>query len=173
MKILYGNNSTYIDVTNICLTHSHLFYNDTIRIPSDDDKRAFYFTDPLIGVKKNVMIITDDTNIPTDDTNITNVLFFDDTYIIDIDCTNKVIEAFRLVDKINYLHSMLTLKHGDFLGEYPEQCMIVRFLRGCENVLEIGSNIGRTSMLIASIIFLCREFCFVQKTIKTTWMGYV
>ncbi len=38
------------------------------------------------------------------------------------------------------------------MEELPEQKMVVRYLSGSEKVLEIGSNIGRNSLIIASII---------------------
>ena len=40
----------------------------------------------------------------------------------------------------------------DFYDELPEQKMAVRFLTGNEKVLEIGGNIGRNSLVIASIV---------------------
>ena len=36
--------------------------------------------------------------------------------------------------------------------ELPEQKMVVRYLKGQEKVLEIGGNIGRNSLVIASIL---------------------
>ena len=36
--------------------------------------------------------------------------------------------------------------------EVPEQKMVVRYLKGEERVLEIGSNVGRNSLVIASIL---------------------
>ena len=36
--------------------------------------------------------------------------------------------------------------------EVPEQLMTVRYLRGHEKVLEIGGNIGRNSLIIASLL---------------------
>ena len=36
--------------------------------------------------------------------------------------------------------------------EFPEQCMAMEFFTGNEKVLEIGGNIGRNSIMIASIL---------------------
>jgi FkbM family methyltransferase len=44
------------------------------------------------------------------------------------------------------------IKYGYFNEEIPEQQMAVRFLKGHEKVLEIGGNIGRNSLVIASIL---------------------
>ena len=55
-------------------------------------------------------------------------------------------------EKIQNLHSKLIIKHGTFNDELPEQKMVVRYLTGNEKVLEIGGNIGRNSLIIASIL---------------------
>ena len=55
-------------------------------------------------------------------------------------------------EKIEDLHSKLIIKYGTFNDELPEQKMVVRYLTGNEKVLEIGGNIGRNSLIIASIL---------------------
>lgn len=50
MKIYYGTVDNSIDITDICLTK--LLHNNIIRIPNGDNFRAYYFTDPLIGIQK-------------------------------------------------------------------------------------------------------------------------
>jgi hypothetical protein len=55
-------------------------------------------------------------------------------------------------EKIKNLHSKLIINHGTFNDELPEQKMVVRYLSGNEKVLEIGGNIGRNSLIIASIL---------------------
>jgi FkbM family methyltransferase len=55
-------------------------------------------------------------------------------------------------NKINEIHSKLKLNHGSFQDELPEQRMTVKYLKGNEKVLEIGGNIGRNSLMIASIL---------------------
>ena len=54
--------------------------------------------------------------------------------------------------KLSLIHSKLKIKYGSFHEEYPEQLMAVRYLKGNEKVLEIGGNIGRNSLIIASIV---------------------
>ena len=46
----------------------------------------------------------------------------------------------------------MDLKYGNFYKELPEQEMDVKYLTGKEKVLEIGGNIGRNSLVIASIL---------------------
>jgi FkbM family methyltransferase len=54
--------------------------------------------------------------------------------------------------RLNEIHSTLTLAFGNFYEEYPEQLMVCRYLNGNENVLEIGGNIGRNSLVIGRIL---------------------
>jgi len=55
-------------------------------------------------------------------------------------------------NKLVNIHSKLNIKYGNFNEELPEQRMVVRYLTGNEKVLEIGGNIGRNSLIIASIL---------------------
>lgn len=142
MKVYYGNNNTYIDVTNICL--EELTNNNTMIIPCGDCNRAQYFTDPLFEVKKIIII---EHNL--------HVTEYDDSYTIKINTINDTICATNENDmnnKLSEIQSKLQLKYGTFNEELPEQKMVVRYLTGTEKVLEIGGNIGRNSLVIASIL---------------------
>jgi FkbM family methyltransferase len=55
-------------------------------------------------------------------------------------------------DTLTNIHSKLKIKYGSFNEEIPEQKMVVKYLTGNEKVLEIGGNIGRNSLIIASIL---------------------
>lgn len=136
MKIFYGTSHYSIDVTEICFTK--LNKNNTIIIPSGDHKRASYFTDPLVGTVKKIIIENNEYDQ------------FMMLYIKD----NKItaINENDVIDKLNRLHSSLKIKYGSFQEELPEQKMTVRFLTGNEKVLEIGGNIGRNSLIISSIV---------------------
>jgi FkbM family methyltransferase len=61
-------------------------------------------------------------------------------------------EQLIIKNKLLDLHKNLKLDFGSFLDEFPEQMMAVRYLKGDEKVLEIGGNIGRNSLIIASIL---------------------
>jgi FkbM family methyltransferase len=50
------------------------------------------------------------------------------------------------------LQSKIKLLCGSFQDEMPEQKMAIRYLTGNEKVLEIGSNIGRNSMIISKLL---------------------
>ena len=143
MKITYGIVGNTIDVTEIC--YSKLLKNDIITIPCGDHSRAFFFTDPLIGILKKVFITNDDT-IETE---------YDHTLTVKINVIDKsitIINQESITNKLANIHSNLKIMYGGFHDEVPEQRMAVRYLTGTEKVLEIGGNIGRNSLVIASIL---------------------
>jgi FkbM family methyltransferase len=142
MKIFYGIRGNGIDVTDICL--SKLTNNNIITIPPGDINRAALFSDPLYSVLKSVFILNDD-----------KLTAYDDLCTIKINLLNNTVTTITENDIINRLaimHSTLKIKHGNFNEEFPEQKMAVRYLTGDERVLEIGGNIGRNSLIIASIL---------------------
>lgn len=64
-KICYGIPTKFIDVTNICL--EKLINNNIITIPYGDLNRAKYFTDPLYGIHKKIMIQINDQKTEYDE----------------------------------------------------------------------------------------------------------
>jgi FkbM family methyltransferase len=142
MIIKYGSDNKKIDVTKICFTK--LNNNNIITIPSNDHNRAALFTDPINGIKKKIYIINNET-----------MNEYDEKYIIKIDTSNNLINPindYHIMYKLKNIHSKLKIKHGKFSEELPEQKMAVMYLTGNEKVLEIGGNIGRNSLIIASIL---------------------
>lgn len=143
MKILYGISlSDSINVTNICL--SKLRTNNVINIPCGDCNRANFFTDPFYGFLKKIIIL-----------NNNNITEYDANTVLKIDIEKNTVESINEEDVnsiITNIHSKLNIKYGDIKHELPEQKMVVRYLTGNEKVLEIGGNIGRNSLIIASIL---------------------
>jgi len=143
MLIKYGTIHHNIDVTNICLLK--LKKNDIITIPSGDSNRANIFTDPLFGTLKIILISFDDGILHN----------YSQDYTIQINITNNTISLTSdtyINNKLSNIHSKLNIKHGSLNDEFPEQIMTVTYLTGNEKVLEIGGNIGRNSLIIASIV---------------------
>lgn len=151
MKILYGTKNEKLDVTEIC--YSKLMKNSIIKIPSSDFARAAIFTDPCYGTLKVIMVTKEDNSM----------LLFDSTPDVYIDTnTNKIYtkdipEYITSIypdynEKLRNIHKTLKLGYGTFEEEYPEQTLSVRYLTGNEKVLEIGSNIGRNSLIINYIL---------------------
>jgi len=142
MKIYYGITNSLLDVTSICV--EKLTNNNIITIPSGDNNRAFYFTDPLYGILKKIFIENNDT-----------LTEYDDFTEIKINLLNNTVTAINeneINNKITNIHSKLKINYGSFSEELPEQKMVVTYLTGNEKVLEIGGNIGRNSLVIASIL---------------------
>jgi FkbM family methyltransferase len=142
MQIKYGTIDHNIDVTDICF--SKLKRNNIILIPSNDDIRCSYFTDPLFRTLKSVFVLQND--ILTEYTHDCAVK------INTLDNTVSVINKNNTPPKLKQLHSKLKIKYGTFYDELPEQKMAANYLTGEEKVLEIGGNIGRNSLIIGSIL---------------------
>jgi FkbM family methyltransferase len=142
MKIFYGLVNKSIDVTQICV--ERLKNSNIITIPAGDGNRSRFFTDPLLGIHKYIII----------ENNNTITVYDEYRKIIINTLTNNVttISNDDINDKINNLHSKLNIKYGSLNDELPEQKMAVQYLTGNEKVLEIGGNIGRNSLIIASIL---------------------
>ena len=142
MKIYYGITNNKIDVTNICFEKLNI--NNIITIPFGDVNRAYYFTDPIVGFHKSIFI----ENLGV----ITEYNEYIEIKINILDNTINTIEKINSDTKLQMLQSKLKLNYGSFRDEYPEQKMSVNFLNGNEKVLEIGGNIGRNSLIIASLL---------------------
>jgi FkbM family methyltransferase len=104
-------------------------------IPEGDHHRAYLFTDPFPGSLKKIFVLYQNRITEYNDSTIVQLV---------ISTSND--------EKMNRIHSNLTIKYGHFYDELPEQKMAVRYLTGTEKVLEIGGNIGRNSLVISSIL---------------------
>ncbi len=135
MEIKYGIHNNYIDVTEIC--YSKLLKDNIITIPLGDHYRANYFGDPLIYVHKSIFIINN--NITTE---------YNENYKIQINIIDYTVHT----TSVSEIHNNLQLKYGSLHEELPEQIMAINYLQGNEKVLEIGSNIGRNTLVISSIL---------------------
>jgi FkbM family methyltransferase len=135
MEIKYGLANNNIDVTHIC--YSKLLKDNIIIIPLGDSNRASHFCDPLVGIPKSIFITNN--NVRTE---------YNQDYKIKINTTDNTVQPKRLCD----IHNSLQLRHGSFNDELPEQRMAFHYIQGNEKVLEIGSNIGRNTLVIASLL---------------------
>ena len=157
MNIQYGINGHLLDVTAIC-EKKLLNRNNCIIIPSGDVKRAVLFSDPFVGVKKKIFITTKN-----------GVNEYDDSVTVKIEkstCHICVIDENDIYEKISNLHATLNINHGTLNEELPEQRMAVRYLKGNERVLEIGGNIGRNSLIIASLLENSRNLVTLESDIR-------
>lgn len=157
MNIQYGIDGHLLDVTAIC-EKKLLNRNNCIIIPSGDVKRAVLFSDPCVGVKKKIFIRTKN-----------GVNEYDDSVTVKIEkstCHICVIDENDIDEKISNLHAILHINHGTLNEELPEQRMAVRYLKGNERVLEIGGNIGRNSLIIASLLENSRNLVTLESDIR-------
>jgi FkbM family methyltransferase len=158
MKILYGVIEHSIDVTEIC--NNVLKCNNIIIIPSGDLNRCKIFTDPLVNVLKKIFIVND--NGVMDEYNYEMKITID-TIKNTVTSINVKLEQEIVDNKLSNIHKQLSIKHGSLNNEIPEQKMVVRYLTGSEKVLELGSNIGRNTLIIAHILGdNCRNFVSLE-----------
>ena len=152
MRIYYGLEKNSIDVTEICLKTFN--NNNIITIPKGDSQRANYFGDPLYGIHKSIIIEND--GIQTE---------YDEFTTIKINLLNNTVNLINedeINNKLTNIHSKLKINYGSLNEEVPEQKMVVRYLTGNEKVLEIGGNIGRNSLVIASILDNNKNFVTLE-----------
>ena len=177
VKFLYGVAGTNVDVTELCF--EKLLTPDGVRIviPANDHVRSGTFQqDPVVGVVKSIFIVLGSAREDEDG---------DGETIVEIDASTRAqfdtrTERIVVVKNRNSQEqgqeqeqdrdlwskhataiSKLALRHGSFMEELPEQLMVLRFLAQSATVLEIGSNIGRNSLIIQSVLGPGREPRFV------------
>ncbi len=164
MHIFYGNGDTYSDVTEAAMTCC--FDGTRIFIPSGDTA-SYFFPDPIPGYLKNVIMLREfDSGMecrcfgPGNEIRIFPTDAEQRQIAETLDRANtgqsrRIVQpptAFDTDAKINFYHSQLRLTGGDITHEWREQSMAVNFLKPDARVLELGSNIGRNTLLIACIL---------------------
>lgn len=152
IKFFYGIENKYTDITTKVL--NNCLINNIITIPSTDIARARIFGDPNPNILKHIIIQSDK-----------NIVKYHDTQVISIpypyeykklsrqdwwEQTGKFIED--KVQQLNALHNYLTIKHGNIKDELPEQLMAIKYINPDDTVLELGSNIGRNTCIIAQML---------------------
>ena len=163
-KIEYGTRDKYRDVTDVVLRK--LYRNGTIFLPSYDSERAQLLGDPLPGVVKEIVITFEENGkikqlrYPHGIIGIFNVPLkgSEDKLkrIIEILNTPLSDNNFKIglspEDKLKRIHDSLILFGGNFKDEYPEQLLAAEFISPNAKVLELGGNIGRNTLVIASLL---------------------
>jgi len=148
--IYYGIDGKYIDITYIC--YSFLSENGTITIPKNDNVRAYIFGDHLFGVLKHVKI----GNIiypHTEEIQIQQLDGLDNIEQLRQNWWDSVKNNVESPDKrLEMIHKSIRLDYGSMQHELPEQLMAVKYIQPTDRVLEIGGNIGRNSLVIATLL---------------------
>jgi len=148
LQVNYGIPGQLFDITEKVIGLADC--NGIVNVPASDVTRAEIFGDPLYGVLKS-LYITNLASSTVSEYNNTQQLVIN-TLTGEVTEVDIRTEADRANTKLVKLHSRLQIRYGSFTEEYPEQLMAARFLTGTEKVLEIGGNIGRNSLVIASIL---------------------
>ncbi|AYV85957.1 MAG: hypothetical protein Solivirus2_28 [Solivirus sp.] len=150
MRIYYGVQNNYVDVTELTFLGFDRFSN-RILIPKGDHARSAVYGDHIYGTVKHIMIKED---INDDSSTIYDI---DKELLLDIPETYKyTTEIYRfdgdITKKLIEIHTKLRFVGGSLNEEYPEQKMAIRFIRPDAKVLEIGANNGRNTVVIASLL---------------------
>lgn len=162
IRFLYGNSQRFIDVTNDvlakCLEGDHVY----IRA---GDTGAAIFPDPLPGTAKGILVIRIENDA------LSAKLFGPNEEIaVTLQDNEKPAELPRGVqprvkkivpapshlstdDKLRFYHSQLEFFGGELEGfERIEQLNAIDFLHPHAKVLELGSGLGRNSLLMSCVL---------------------
>lgn len=135
-SIFYGLKPTFVDVTEMVIQLC-VDIDGFINLPAGDLTRYNIFKqDPLPGVVKTVMFLTDDQN----------ETIYDDRTPIRIKISELGTPHYVLVQNI---HSKYPIQYGSWDDELPEQKLTMQYLNPSSTVLELGSNIGRNTIIIS------------------------
>jgi len=153
-RIYYGIWTNHIDITDLCL--KKCTYNSIVFIPATEIKRSSLFTDPIVYTLKSIFVhdITDKVKYTLTEYDYSKDVYIDiaNHIVYTSDNVPDYISNTNLKKRLDFIHSQLKIEFGSFQEEYPEQEMVAKYITGNENVLEIGSNIGRNSLVIAYIL---------------------
>jgi len=136
--IQYGIPNHYIDVTDLVVKLCDRIYPHLITIPETEEGRTALFGDPIWGSQKHILVNGEVIKtgqpcyIPT--SKLPNLAYIGNPH-----------------GRLKQIHSSLKFT-GDITEEYPEQVMAVSFINPSDRVLELGSNIGRNTVIISSIL---------------------
>lgn len=163
IKVFYGSGQSFIDITEVSL--ARCFDGHRIYIPADDYFRADLFTDPAYGIEKNIIAFerkNQHLSCRSFGASEEVVIEFDGGELKQTqrpegsrprgDIRSTLFRESSVDEKIKLIHSQLQFTGGTLNDELPEQRMVVRFLEPSAKVLEIGANIGRNTLIIASLL---------------------
>ncbi len=158
-----GKDYIYSDITEKVIRFC--FYNElNIYIPNDDVIRSMVFGDPTPGVEKEIIMIRSNNSLYSIEyfniyTEIDIVLTEEElTYIQTMNLTTNTLKNWFRSEiqnpetKLKHIHSNLKFIGGSMNEEYPEQTMAVKYINPNAKVLELGSNFGRNSLTISTIL---------------------
>ena len=159
-KFFYGDGKIMEDITKdvqlFCSFRGKEKENTIlVFIPEGDELSASIFGDPIYGTLKHIEMRyknnRDNTKIFPHNKAVRLSIILKDGEKMPLMCCrtmsvqNKIAEIHEKMHKDDFYG-------GSLLEEYPEQLMSIRFLDKKSKVLEIGANIGRNTVMIASML---------------------
>lgn len=162
-SVFYGLPGCYVDVTNQCVRKA---VEGVVTLPKTDwDRCEMFLRDPAPQRVKHVLIVDAEHGkclrllpdckafFPVDSTHINDVVCIDTNVDRKVWWhTLSVPQSERGIKELQELQQRITLNHGSFSDELPEQLMAVKHIKPTDTVLELGTNIGRNSLIIGTIL---------------------
>lgn len=159
LRIFYGCGQTFLDVT--ARAFERCYDGTRIYIPSGDTADLF-FPDPSVGNVKSIVVFRNEgaeTSCqqfhpgqeirihPTDDEKRDAG--------VDRLAERRMVsppDELSTAERINFYHEQLICSGGYITHEWCEQSMVVDFMDADAKVLELGSNVGRNTLMISCVL---------------------
>lgn len=163
ISFLYGAAKTYIDVTALALRNC--VYGDLVYIRAGDTGDEI-FPDPLPGIAKEILVVRGDVGSLTAEMYGPNEAIYislteSEKSEAGLSRTNNGDPGKRVVlppaglsndEKLRIIHAQLQFTGGDLRHEWVEQFNTLDYIGPEAKVLELGSAVGRNTLLISSIL---------------------
>lgn len=157
----YGKDQTYVSITE--QVFQSCYDGERVYITSDSTIRTSLFGDPLPGVDKDIVMFrpaagTFSCDVFPNGTPVTvyQTLSTDEKAQFSAGVGQRPIttglESSPIEERLELVHQQLRFAGGSLRDEWVEQSMAMKYLSPKSRVLEIGSNIGRNTLMIASIL---------------------
>lgn len=154
LKIYYGIQNMYRDVTIVTL--QRLTFVDgnmlQIMIPSTDNYKTYFYQDHLMNILKHIKV---------EHAGLSFILPHDKIYELKLVLTDEDVLFMKSIKQsdgyhgskdLSTIHGNMIFFFGNLKDELPEQQMACNFIQEDDIVLELGSNIGRNTLTIASLL---------------------
>ena len=155
LQIFFGIEQRYLDITEVVCRVCQR-EGDSIIIPKTEELRCSLFGDPCWGHLKHILVLEHTAPIRAQK--------YDHNTQFSVKIAN--LDKFPYVgnphQKLARLHASLKFEGGTLMDEYPEQVMAVSFIDPDEVVLELGSNRGRNTLIIASLLKDSKNFVTLE-----------
>jgi FkbM family methyltransferase len=169
MKFYYGTKGNYCDITNELNNRFKNNNNNVFSFPNIDDETRFriFLQDTSPGFLKHILAVDNNGNkyLYASGEGFT----LHDEYIFDKLEPRKWWNAYGKYfypeeEALKNLQNKLKITNGNFQEEYEEQLMTLKFLKTDSKVLELGSNIGRNTLVIGTILDNIENFVTLESS---------